>query len=422
MKNFMLLKGGYNMNVEIIAIGTELLLGDIVNTNGQFLAKELATLGMNVYRQRTVGDNEERILGAFKDAFNDCDLIITTGGLGPTKDDMTKEMACKFFNKDLVLHKESFDYIKDYFEKLGRPLSENNKKQALFPEDAVILPNPNGTAPGAIIKGSQGKAIIILPGPPKEMKPMFNDYVKPYLEKISDGILYSKVLRLFGIGESRMAEVLDDIIEGQTNPTVAPYAKEMDVTLRITAKANSEEEASKLIYPMEKEIRSRLNEYIYGEGDTTLEDEVAKLLILKNKTISLAESCTGGMVSSMLVNYPGISEVFLEGAVTYTNEAKVRTLKVKKETLDMYTAVSEEMAIEMAEGIAKRTGSNIGVSITGIAGPGGGSEKQPVGLVYVGIYNDGKVRAEKFNFQGNRNKVRSRAAMNALDLIRKELI
>lgn len=410
------------MNAEIITVGTELLLGDIVNTNGQFLAKELASLGINVYRQRTVGDNEERILGAFKDAFSDCDLIITTGGLGPTKDDMTKEMACKFFNKDLVIHRESFKYIEKYFERLGRPFSENNKKQALFPEDAEILPNPNGTAPGAIIRGNNDKIIIILPGPPREMKPMFNNYVKPYIKKLSDGILYSKVLRLFGIGESHMAECLDDIIEGQTNPTVAPYAKEMDVTLRITAKADSEEEAIKLIEPMEEEIRNRLNEYIYGEGDTTLENEVAKLLIAKHKTISLAESCTGGMVSSMLVNYPGVSEVFLEGAVTYTNEAKMRTLKVKKETLDRYTAVSEETAIEMAEGIARRTGSDIGVSITGIAGPGGETDEQPVGLVYIGIYNDGKVRAEKLNFQGNRSQIRSRAALNALNFIRKELI
>lgn len=410
------------MNAEIIAVGTELLLGDIVNTNGQFLAKELASLGINVYRQRTVGDNEERILGAFKDAFSDCDLIITTGGLGPTKDDMTKEMVCKFFNKELVLHRESFKYIEEYFERLGRPFSENNKKQALFPEDAEVLPNPNGTAPGAIIKGNDDKTIIILPGPPKEMKPMFNNYVKPYLKKLSDGILYSTVLRLFGIGESHMAECLDDIIEGQTNPTVAPYAKEMDVTLRITAKADNEKQASKLIEPMEKEIRNRLNEYIYGEGDTTLEDEVAKLLIAKHKTISLAESCTGGMVSSMLVNYPGISEVFLEGAVTYTNEAKMRTLKVKKETIDRYTAVSEKTAIEMAEGIAKRTGSDIGISITGIAGPGGETEDQPVGLVYIGIYNEGKVRAEKLNFQGNRSQIRSRAALNTLNFIRKELI
>lgn len=410
------------MKAEIIAVGTELLLGDIVNTNGQFLAKELAALGVEVYRQKVIGDNEERILKAFEDAFSQCDMIVTTGGLGPTKDDMTKEMACKYFNKPLVIHEESYKYIENYFRKNGREVSPSNRKQALFPEDAVVLPNPNGTAPGAIIKGENNKIIVVLPGPPREMEPMYNNYVKPYLENITKETMVSKVLRLFGIGEGHMAESIGDIIDAQTNPTIAPYAKNVDVTLRITAKAKNEKEAQKLIEPMEKEIRKRLDEYIYGEGETSLEEVVGQLLIDKNKTIALAESCTGGMVTSMLVSYPGISKVLLEGAVTYSNEAKIRTLKVKKETLETFGAVSEETATEMATGIAERTGSNIGVGITGIAGPEGGCDEKPVGLVYVGIYNDGKTFVKKFNFQGDRNKVRIRTAMNTLDLIRRELI
>lgn len=409
------------MKAEIIAVGTELLLGDIVNSNAQFLAKELATLGVDVYHQTVVGDNEERILKSFKDAFDRCDLIITTGGLGPTKDDLTKELAAQYFGKELILHEESWYEIQQYFIKSGRNVEGNNKKQAYLPEGCIIMPNPNGTAPGAIIEGENNKTIVVLPGPPKEMKPMFNNHVVPYLIEKTDTVLVSKILRVFGVGEALMEELVSDLIENQTNPTIAPYAKEVDVTLRLTAKGRNQEEAQKLIEPLEMEVRKRLGNSIYGDGETTLEDVVGKLLVDKGLTISTAESCTGGMVAAALVNYSGISSAFMEGAVTYSNEAKMARLGVNKETLDEFGAVSEETAIEMAEGIARTAGTNIGISTTGIAGPGGGTDEKPVGLVYVGLSINGKTEAKKFNFNGDRQKIRLRTMMNALDWLRRSI-
>jgi nicotinamide-nucleotide amidase len=409
------------MNAEIIAVGTEILLGDIVNTNAQYISRELANLGINVYKQEVVGDNEERVLESFKNAFENSDIIITTGGLGPTPDDLTKEMAAKYFNKELVLHKESYENLKKFFDKGGRELVGSNEKQVYFPKDAIVLKNDYGTAPGAIIEGDNGKKIVVLPGPPREMKPMFDNYVVPYLKQFTDSVLVSKVLRTFGIGESRMAEIVNDLIVNQTNPTVAPYAKDIEAILRITAKAKNEKEAEELIKPVEKEIRRRLEEYIYGEGETSLENVVGELLVKKGIKIATAESCTGGMVAEKLINYAGISESFLEGAVTYSNEAKMKRLGVKKETLDKYGAVSKETAREMAEGIAKAAGADLGVSTTGIAGPGGGTAEKPVGLVYIGVYYKGNCLVKEFNFTGDRNRVRVRTTMSALDLVRRTI-
>lgn len=409
------------MKAEILAVGTEILLGDIVNTNAQYLAKRLADLGISVYHQSVVGDNPERLLEAYRLAFSRADLVITTGGLGPTKDDLTKEVAFEYFGKQSVVHEESLKIIEGYFKRMNRPMSESNKKQAYFPVDAVILPNNNGTAPGCIIE-ENSKVVALLPGPPREMKPMFEEAVVPYLKKFQQGVLVSKVLRVIGVGESTAAEMLEDILDNQTNPTVAPYAKEGEVTFRITAKASSEEEGKRLIEPMETEIVKRLGNNIYGVGDTTLENVVAQMLVNKNLTISTAESCTGGMVAASLINYPGISSVFMEGAVTYSNEAKINRLGVSKETLDKYGAVSSEVAAEMAQGIAKTAGTNIGLSTTGIAGPGGGSEEKPVGLVYVGLSINGEVKTKKLNLSGNRQKIRERATMQLIDWLRRELL
>ena len=408
------------MKAEIMAIGTEILLGDIVNTNAQFLAKELANLGIGVYHQSVVGDNSERILEAFDNAFKNCDTIITTGGLGPTKDDLSKELAAKYFNMEMCLREEILCDLEDYFKKNNLEMTENNKKQCYFPKEAIILPNPNGTAPGAILEGENNKRIILLPGPPREMEPMFTNHVVPYLSKFTDSVLVSKILRVFGIGESKMEDLVCDLLDNE-NPTVAPYAKNIDVILRITAKGKNKEEAEKLISPMEKEIRKRLGDNIYGEGEVTLEEVVGKLLVDKKMTVSTAESCTGGMVASTLINYPGISEVFMEGAVTYSNEAKMKRLGVKKETLEDFGAVSEECAREMAKGIAKNAGTRIGISTTGIAGPGGGTEEKPVGLVYAGLCIDGITKVKKFNFKADRQKVRTRTMMNVLDWLRREL-
>lgn len=410
------------MRAEIISVGTEILLGDIVNTNTQFLAKELASIGIEVYRQEVVGDNQDRLLGILEEALNRSDMVITTGGLGPTNDDLTKETACKFFNMDLELHQESLKALEEYFFKMGRKITESNYKQVYFPKEAIVLPNPNGTAPGAILE-KNNKYIVILPGPPKEMKPMYLNHVKPYLIKKGDGIIESKVVRVLGIGESMAAEKLKNFIENGVNPTVAPYAKEEDVIFRITAKAESQKEALKLIEPVKNQIEEILGQDVYGEGEeTTIEMVVGDLLIKNNLKISTAESCTGGMIASRLVSVSGISDVFLEGAVTYANEAKVRTLNVKEETLKKYGAVSEETAREMAEGMAKRTGSDIAVVTTGIAGPGGGTEEKPVGLVYIGLYYKDEVYVYKNVFNGNRQKVRTKATVTALDMVRRKIL
>lgn len=409
------------MKAEIITVGTEILLGDIVNTNSQYLAQQLASIGIDVYYQIAVGDNEGRLLNTFEESLKRSDIIIATGGLGPTNDDITKEVACKCFGQDLKLHEPSLKKIEDYFKKSNKKLCENNKKQAYFPKEAIVLENNHGTAPGAILK-KEDKIIIVLPGPPKEMKQMFEHSVKSYLKNYSESILISKVLRTFGIGESLLEESIIDIIKEQKNPTIAPYAKDSEAILRITAKANTKEEAEELIKPTVQKIKDRIGKYIYGEDDTSLEEKVARMLVEKNLTISVSESCTGGLVSSSLINYPGISSVFIEGCVTYSNEAKVSRLGVKKETLDKYGAVSEQTAKEMAQGVAKKFNTDIGLSTTGIAGPEGGSDEKPVGLVYMGICINGKTFVKKYIFNGNRQMIRLRATKNILNDLRLKLI
>ncbi|WP_058485404.1 competence/damage-inducible protein A [Defluviitalea phaphyphila] len=411
------------MNAEILCVGTELLLGDIVNTNAQYIARRLADIGIEVYYQSVVGDNERRLHQAFELALKRSDIVITTGGLGPTKDDLTKETAAKIAGKEMVLDQESLKWIESYFKKLGREMTENNKKQAYFPQDAIIFHNDNGTAPGCAIEIDDNKKIILLPGPPREMKPMFENNVIPYLSKLQEGVLVSKVLRICGIGESKTEELLKDIIITQSNPTIAPYAKTGEVTIRITAKASNKEEANNLIKPVERKIRTILGNNIYGEGEnTSLESVVGKLLITSNKTISVAESCTGGLLAGRIINYPGISAVFKEGMVTYSNEAKIKRLGVKEDILKKYGAVSKETAEEMAIGIAKISNSDIGVSTTGIAGPSGGTKEKPVGLVYAGLYINGKVYSKKFNFRGDRQTIRERTVISVLDWIRRELL
>ncbi|MBM7870512.1 nicotinamide-nucleotide amidase [Clostridium pascui] len=409
------------MKAEIIAVGTEILLGDIINTNAQHLSKSLADMGIFVYHQSVIGDNSERLTEELNTSFKRSDIVITTGGLGPTTDDLTKEVGSTYFNKKLVLHRESLDKIEYFFKTLNRTLTENNKKQAYFPEGSIVLANNHGTAPGCIIEAN-GKILILLPGPPKENKPMFENYVVPYLRKFHQGILISKTLRICGVGESSLATQISHIIENQTNPTIAPYAKENEVTLRITAKASNREDACKLISPVEHEIRNILGDNIYGEGETPLENVVAQMLIEKNLSLSTAESCTGGLLSGSLVNYPGISKIFMEGCVTYSNEAKMKRLGVRKETLETYGAVSENTAIEMAKGVAKASCTDIGISTTGIAGPDGGTDEKPVGLVYIGLYIKGKTYVKKLSFPGDRQSVRQRTVTSALDFLRRKLL
>lgn len=409
------------MRAEILAVGTEILLGNIVNTNAQYIANRLAQLGIEVYHQSVVGDNEERLRQAYDLAFERAELVITTGGLGPTKDDLTKEVAFDYFGKRPILHERVLKDIEGFFEKLHMAMGENNKKQAYFPKDAIIMPNNNGTAPGCIIE-ENNKILAVLPGPPREMKAMFEESLVPYLMKFQDGVLHSKTLRIIGMGESKVAEVIEDIIDGYKNPTVAPYAKDGEVTLRITAKAKNDEEANKLILPVEGEIRSRLGMAVYGEGEISIEDVIGKMLVDNKLTIATAESCTGGLLAGTIINYPGISEVFKEGVITYTNESKIKRLKVKKDILDKFGAVSSQTAAEMAEGIAKMAGTDIGISTTGIAGPGGGSEEKPVGLVYVGLYLKGEVKTKEFNLVGDRQRIRVATVNRTLEWIRRELL
>lgn len=409
------------MKTEIITVGTEILLGDILNTNTHYLSNELANMGIDVYYQITVGDNEQRLLSQLKESFKRSDLVILTGGLGPTEDDITKEVCAKYFDMEMEFHEQSWDKIIEIHNKMNRKPTENNRKQAYFPKGSLILPNKYGTAPGCIMEKDK-KTIIVMPGPPKEMKPMFDNYVKPFLLKDNKNILKSKVLRIIGMGESKIENDLLDLIDKQINPTIATYAKDGECTVRITAKGKNEKEVESLIEPISNEIKSRFKEKVYGEDDTAIEDEVAKILVDNNLTIAVAESCTGGMVAADLINYPGISSVFMEGCVTYSNEAKMMTLNVKKETLNTVGAVSEQCAKEMSEGVAARHNTNIGLSTTGIAGPEGGSEDKPVGLVYMGITINNKTIVKKYIFNGNRQQIRSRACKTLLNDLRLELL
>lgn len=409
------------MNAEIIAVGTEILLGDIVNTNAQFLSKKLAQMGISVYHQSVVGDNSDRLKEELNESFKRSDIVITTGGLGPTKDDLTKEIGAEYFNKEMILNEESLETIKNYFKKLGRKLSKNNEKQAYFPKGSIILPNNFGTAPGCIIE-ENNKYLIMLPGPPREIIPMFEQHVVPYFKKFNEGVLISKVLKICGMGESQVVTEINHLIENQTNPTVAPYAKENEVTLRLTAKASNEEDALSLIAPLEKEIKDILGDNIYGTDSDTLEGVIGNFLIENNLSIATAESCTGGLLCGRLVNYPGISKCLVEGIVTYSNDSKMNRIGVKKETLENFGAVSEETALEMAKGVAKTSGADIGISTTGIAGPSGGTDEKPVGLVYIGYYIQGKSFAKRFVFPGNRESIRNRTVTVALDYLRKNLI
>ena len=409
------------MKAEIITVGTEILLGDILNTNTHYLANELASIGVEVYYQITVGDNKDRLLNTLKESLQRSDLVICTGGLGPTDDDITKEVCAKYFGYTMEIDECSWDKIRKFFEKRDKKPTENNKKQAYFPKESKILPNDYGTAPGCIME-KNNKTIVLLPGPPREMKPMFDNYVKSYLIEKTNSVIESSVIRIIGIGESDIEHQLIDLIEKQTNPTIATYAKDCECTIRVTAKSKDIDQCRELINPIVNEIKYRFNDAIYGMGETTIEDEVAKILVNNNLTISVAESCTGGMVSSSLINYPGISSVFMEGCVTYANKAKMITLGVSEDTLNTFGAVSEECAREMASGVAKRHGTNIGLSTTGIAGPQGGTMDKPVGLVYFGIYINGKTTVKKYIFDGDRQRIRYRACKTILNDLRLELL
>jgi nicotinamide-nucleotide amidase len=401
------------MVCEIICVGTELLLGSVVNTNAAFISEKLSTMGFSLFRQTVVGDNAQRIKDALKSAFKSADWVIMSGGLGPTQDDLTKEAACEFFGQEMVLHDRSLERIKSYFK--DKPLSKFNEKQAMFPPNAVVLDNDNGTAPGAILE-KEGKRIVLLPGPPNELRPMF-EKVLAYLSKFQEGVFFSKELKLFGIGESTLVEIIEDMIEKQTNPTIAPYAGDAEVKLRITASADSIETAKELILPVERQIRNKIGDYIYGTDNDTLEKVAVQKLIENNLTLSTAESCTGGLLSSTIVDVSGASKTFFGGFITYSNEEKINRLGVDRETLKNHGAVSSQTAEAMAKGVCKYVDTNIGISTTGIAGPTGGTEEKPVGTVFIGLCYNGEVISKRFIFRGNRGKIRIRTVKMALKML-----
>lgn len=417
------------MRVELVSVGTELLLGDIVNTNTAYLSKELAALGFGVFRQTTVGDNRERLIKTLESAFLENDTVIITGGLGPTDDDITKECAAEYFGREFYFHEYSWVKILERLTRSGRNIiTENNKKQAMIPEGAIVLENYCGTAPGIIIE-ENNKRIILLPGPPREMRDMFEKSVKPYLEKFSSKQFISKYVRFYGIGESLLETKIKDIMDNQTNPTLALYAKTGEVLLRITVSGDDKAECEDLIRKQLDEIEKRVGEYIYLVGDedisstqTEMNTVVANLLIENKFTISIAESLTGGKISSMLVEKSGISEALLEGVVCYSNKSKINTLGVREETLEKFGAVSEEVAKEMVLGVAKRLGADFAVATTGIAGPNSDGSGKPVGLVYIGIYAQGDISAKECLFTGDRELIRYRTSVEALEEVRRNIL
>lgn len=412
------------MRAELISTGTEILLGQIINSNAQYLGQRLAELGIDIYFQTTVGDNAQRLMEVVKTAMNRADIIIVTGGLGPTMDDLTKETISECLGLNLVLDGQSLNSIETFFRDRGKIMPEINRKQALVPEGATVIPNRRGTAPGVIIEHGS-KTFVILPGPPVEMQPMLEETVVPYFKTMNIGgnnVIVSRVLKILGVGESTVEEKIRDMVLQQSNPTIAFLAPRGEVFIRITAKAESQAAAEKLIATPEKEIRKRFGTYIYASDEDALEKEVDFLLKEKGLTVSTAESCTGGLIAKRLTDIAGASENFMCGIVTYDNQAKIDMLGVSPVTLEKYGAVSEETALEMVRGVRKVCSTDVAISVTGIAGPGGGTPDKPVGLVYIGFADCNTTVAKKYLFTGDRETIRWQAANAALNKLRLYLL
>ncbi|NDL66278.1 competence/damage-inducible protein A [Anaerotalea alkaliphila] len=398
---------------EMIFVGTELLLGDILNTNAQYLSRRLADLGISCYYQTVVGDNEERLLQTIRTARERSGLVLLSGGLGPTVDDITKEVLAKALGRELHLHASSKERIEAFFRKREIVPTQNNWKQALLPEGAWALENENGTAPGVFLEDG-GVLFFLLPGPPNELVPMFESGVVPVLRERARGVILSRTLKLVGIGESAAEHLVRPLMESQRNPTLAPYAKMGEVHFRMTASGATPEEAERLLDALEVELEPHVGAYVFTNRPEELEDVVVRMLGEKGWSVSFAESCTGGLLASTLVNTDGASEVFAGGVVAYGNKVKEELLGVPAETLLNHGAVSGETAEAMAEGVRRTLKTDVGVSITGIAGPGGGTPEKPVGLVHIGCSCGGRTWSVRHLFSGNRRKVRESAAKTAL--------
>ena len=407
---------------EILAIGSEMLLGELVDTNSAWISRRLAALGVSIFRHTTVGDNRERVISALEEATSRSDLVLTTGGLGPTSDDLTNECLARAANREMVEYKEAREHVDRMFERFGRKPTPSNYKQALFPKGTELIPNPRGTAMGALLEVN-GSLVATFPGVPVEMKGMFDDTVAPLIQSRSDGAIVSRTLWFVGIGESALAEMVQDFLDA-SDPTVAPLAGQGKVRLRITARAATPEEARQKISPVAEEILNRLGEYFFGEDDETLESAVGEMLKERGATLALAESCTGGLLAKRFTDAPGASAYFQEGLVTYSNGAKERLLGVPHGLILEHGAVSEAVARVMAEGVREVSEADYGLSVTGVAGPDGGTEEKPVGLVWVGLAYETGSEARELNltaFAKSREAIRERSANAAIDLLRTHL-
>ena len=413
------------MNAEIISIGDELLIGQVVNTNQAYIAEQLNTVGISVKRMTTVGDRESEILGSFKEAWKSHDIAVITGGLGPTHDDITRSVVCKFFDTNLVKNEEALENVKRLFGSRGLPVTTLNEQQALVPNGCTVIQNTQGTAPGYLFE-KEGKTMIVMPGVPFEMTAMMENFVLPHFSRKVKGIVVRhRTLKTTGIAESLLAERIGDVgalFSPGSGITLAFLPSPLGVRLRISVSSSSAADADRALSDVEAKLRAKAHKYIYGMEKEELEDIVGRLLIERRMTIAVAESCTGGLIMDRLTDVPGSSAYFLHGDVVYSNESKIARVGMPEEILAEHGAVSREVAEALAEGIRKQSGTDIGVSTTGIAGPSGGTDEKPVGLLWIGFSDKQTTFAMKFNFGNNRRRFKERASQAALELVRRKLL
>lgn len=411
-------------SVELLAVGTELLLGQLVDTNTSYVAQRLAEFGVDVRATHAIGDNRERIAAALRAALSRCDGVITTGGLGPTIDDLTKEAVCDALGLDTEVYQPALDQMRRFFAAIGREMRPNNEKQAELPRGSLPLDNPHGTAPGFVAFDGDGKFVACMPGVPREMKPMLTERLIPFLRDRFglQAAIYTRVLHTVGIGESEIDHRIDDLFRGGENPKIAVLAHEYRADVKIMAKADAPGEADAMIAPIERELRARLDGYIYGSDQQSLESVIVAELTAQARSLALAESCTGGRVAAAITSVPGASAAFLGGVVAYDNAVKVEQLGVDPELVRQFGAVSEEVAVAMAAGARARLGADLALAVTGIAGPDGGTPEKPVGLVFLALDDArGTSRAWKILLRGTRDAIQSRATTVALGTIWKHL-
>lgn len=408
-------------SVEIISVGTELLLGNVINSDAQMLSQKLSELGLNVFYHTVVGDNPGRLKQAVEIAKGRADIMITTGGLGPTCDDLTKQTLAECFGKKLVFHPDLAQELRQWFERRGQEMTENNLQQVMLPEGCTVFPNACGTAPGCAFQ-AEGVHVLMLPGPPTECRDMFERQAAPYLRTLSEGVIVSRTLKIFGMGESKLESLLREKMNAMTNPTLAPYAKEGECELRITAKAADERAARDMIAPVERQLRELLGDLIYGVDVPNLETAVLERLKERGLTFGTAESCTGGLIAKRMTDVPGASAVFKGGVVSYCNEVKANVLGVPEQLLEEYGAVSEPVARAMAEGARRVLGCDLAVATTGVAGPGSDGRGNPAGLVYVALATGEGTDVRVLSLSGAaRGRVRTTAAHHAFDMTRQYL-